>query len=298
MRGDSKKIEASTVRPGGILVPLRHHHPPVSPPGDAWRRDMQHVERLTQGGRLHEALQLCDRIATRSDEACYHAAIARGNILLELGDPAGALSCFESVADPGTPDAQIDCARGIALFELCYLPEAEGALRSAIRGNPDLAEAHFVLGLVAELLGTGDEGEYFRRARRLAPERYCLPTPRSRQSFQGLVDLALAALPVPARAALHRIAVVVSELPTPGDLARSDPPASPTALGLFVGNETTDRGPEAQSLPVILLFKRNLERALPDDVDLVREIRSTVLHEIGHALGWSEEQLQGEDLLL
>jgi predicted Zn-dependent protease with MMP-like domain len=46
----------------------------------------------------------------------------------------------------------------------------------------------------------------------------------------------------------------------------------------------------------IVLFKRNLERAAPDDGDLHDEIRTTLLHETGHFFGMSEEDLDGVGL--
>jgi predicted Zn-dependent protease with MMP-like domain len=44
------------------------------------------------------------------------------------------------------------------------------------------------------------------------------------------------------------------------------------------------------------LFQKNLERAAASREELEEEIRITVLHEIGHHLGWDEEELEARGL--
>jgi predicted Zn-dependent protease with MMP-like domain len=44
------------------------------------------------------------------------------------------------------------------------------------------------------------------------------------------------------------------------------------------------------------LFHRNLERAATTREELEEEIRITVLHEIGHHLGWDEKDLEERGL--
>src|SRR5262245_29570273 len=103
-----------------------------------WESLLDEAASALEEDRHHDALQLCDRAALLGDEARYNAAILRGDILLELGDPSGALSSYETVADPDVQDPDLDCARGMAFFELGRLAEADSALRSALRGNADL----------------------------------------------------------------------------------------------------------------------------------------------------------------
>lgn len=259
-----------------------------------WNEILDDAERLWRDGRHHDALQQVDKAALASEDARYHAALLRGDVLLDLGDPLGALSSYESVADPMTPDPDVDAARGIALFELARFPEADNALRSALRGRADLAEAHYTLGLLYELLGNGRDIEHFRIARKLAPEQFPPPSQLSRDEFESAIQSAAGELPLSVQRAIEGIPVLVQELPHPDDLREAIPPVSPRCLGLFVGlaprfRSTLDEGVAEQ--PVILLFKRNLERACDSRDGLIEEIRLTVLHEIGHALGLSEEQL-------
>jgi len=262
----------------------------------AWQILLAEAEQALDEGRHDDALQLCDRAAHRSDEARYHAALLRGDILLDLGDAAGALSSYETVAHPERTDPGLDCARGVALFELGRLPEAENALQSAVTGAPDLAEAHYTLGLIAELLGTGREAGYFRAARRLDKERFRAPTPMSQEAFESAVDEALHGLAAGFVAALEHVPVLVVELPHPDDLRHAEPPLSPLALGMFVGTPPTLAGavmdtPDPRQATMVL-YKRNLERAAPKRAQLIDEIRRTVAFELGAALGMSELEVE------
>ncbi len=267
---------------------------PENPDSSDWRDLLDEASQAHADGHDHDALQLCDRAAMCGEEARYFSAVMRGDVLIDLGDTSGALSSYDSVADPSVPDPDLDCARGVALFELVRFAEADNALRSATRGDPSLAEAHYTLGLLAEITGSGRDGEYFRQARRLDPGAYPPPIQLGRQEFESAVDEALAQLPEPVRKATQEVPIVIAEVPHPDDLVQSDPPLSPAMLGMFVGPSSAevsvlDAPPEQQ--PTILLFKRNLERASHDRETLIREIRTTVLHEVGHAIGLSEADL-------
>lgn len=231
--------------------------------------------------RHHDALQLCDRAALQSDSGRYGAALLRGTILLDMGDARGALSSYDSVADPKVPDAELDCARGLALFELARLAEAENALRSAVRGAPHLARAHFALGLIAELLGNGEEAEHFRKARKLEPENYPPQRRTGAEEFQKAVTAAIDSLSDAARGVLRKMSVLVAELPNPQDLVRQNPPVSPQAPCMVVGvlDAQSDDPEDVSAVEVgVLLFKRNLERLTTGTDDLTHNVREALLH--------------------
>src|SRR5205814_440893 len=52
--------------------------------------------------------------------------------------------------------------------------------------------------------------------------------------------------------------------------------------------------PEAR--PTILLYRRNLSRAAHNDDELRREVRDTLMHEVGHLNGEDDEQLRDRGL--
>lgn len=228
--------------------------------------------------RIHDALQLCDRAALRSDEGRYLAARLRGDILLDLGDARGALSSYDSVAEPTVPDPELDLSRGLALFELARLAEADNALRSALRGKPDAAEGHYTLGLIAEMEGSGEQDGYFRRARLLAPGRYPASAKVRPEQFTLAVTAAVAKLDGPTRARLSQTPLLVAEYPNAADLARRSPPISPLAFVMRVAVRTVQvpGQPPDSSGTALLLFKRNIERAYPEAEAMVRAIGETL----------------------
>jgi predicted Zn-dependent protease with MMP-like domain len=64
-------------------------------------------------------------------------------------------------------------------------------------------------------------------------------------------------------------------------------------LGLFVGHEHGAELGEAQPLPPqILLFLDNIwDLAEADEANYCAEVRLTYFHELGHYLGWNEEEI-------
>jgi predicted Zn-dependent protease with MMP-like domain len=62
-------------------------------------------------------------------------------------------------------------------------------------------------------------------------------------------------------------------------------------LGVFEGASLLDE-PDADKLPRIRLFVENIwEYVEMDEQDFLDEVGTTFLHELGHYLGWDEEQL-------
>ena len=233
---------------------------------------------------------VCDRAALECDEARHTAALVRGAVLLELGDPGGALSCYEAIAVPNQPDPDLDCARGVALFELGQLPEAEAALKSAILDDPGLAEAHYTLGLLYELSGVPEAVRCFREARRLSPEKYPADSQYTRTEFEQLLNDAVAELPKVVVEALEEYPIVVADLPMVNELRQIQPRMSPQSLALVLGSEGSAAGPEK---PCLLIFKRNVERAFRDRETTAERLRQTVIREFSHALGFSDDDLEG-----
>ena len=68
-------------------------------------------------------------------------------------------------------------------------------------------------------------------------------------------------------------------------------------LGLFLGPSSLD-DPGASPLPAqIILFLENIRDAAGGEQRSFRkEIRKTLLHELGHSLGWEESELEARHL--
>src|SRR4029079_954938 len=96
------------------------------------------------------------------------------------------------------------------------------------------------------------------------------------------------------RRAMKNLAIVVEDEPAPGLLAEMEIEPPDTLLGLYQGIPLTERHWDyGNALPDrILLFQGPLERESDDEVDLVVAIGETLIHEIGHYFGLSEEEIE------
>jgi predicted Zn-dependent protease with MMP-like domain len=116
----------------------------------------------------------------------------------------------------------------------------------------------------------------------------------TRAQFERSVADALATIPRRFRDAMRNIAIVVEDEPAP-DLLREmeiDPPD--TLFGLYQGVPLTERRWDfGNALPDrIVLFQGPHEREADDEDDLVTSIGETLIHEIGHYFGLSEEEIE------
>lgn len=104
-----------------------------------------------------------------------------------------------------------------------------------------------------------------------------------RARFEALVAEALDGLPSDFAHALSNVEVLIEDTaPDPG------------LLGLYEGIPQTDRdGAYAGVLPDrITIYRRSIERIATSEDDLRKIVRDTVLHEIAHHFGISDERLR------
>ena len=115
-----------------------------------------------------------------------------------------------------------------------------------------------------------------------------------RKAFENLVAEALASIPRRFKKAMHNIAIVVEDEPSPEMLAEMEIEPPDTLLGLYQGIPLTERSSSyGNTLPDrVLIFQGPHEREAEDEDDLVVAIGETLIHEIGHYFGLSEEQIE------
>jgi predicted Zn-dependent protease with MMP-like domain len=118
--------------------------------------------------------------------------------------------------------------------------------------------------------------------------------PVPREKFERLVADALASIPRRFRDAIANLAIVVEDRPSWNLLAEMQIEPPDTLLGLYQGTPLTERRWDyGNTLPDrILLFQRPIEDASEDEDDLVVAIGETLIHEIGHYFGLSEEEIE------
>ena len=110
------------------------------------------------------------------------------------------------------------------------------------------------------------------------------------RTAQQVVEAARRRLPAEVRDAAAQVPVCYEPCPNDAILAEG---WEPDILGLFVGHEHLGELADAQPLPPqILLFLENILDAAEGDLAVYRdEVRLTYLHELGHYLGWDEEEI-------
>ena len=102
-------------------------------------------------------------------------------------------------------------------------------------------------------------------------------------------------LPPDIRALARGVAVHYERAPADDVIAEG---FEPDILGLFTGSpHGTEFSQETPAPPQILLYLDSLWDFAEGDVDVFREeVRVTYLHELGHYLGWDEDQLAARGL--
>lgn len=115
-----------------------------------------------------------------------------------------------------------------------------------------------------------------------------------RETFEELVRQAVATLPEEITERMSNVDVEVQEQPTERQLRSLGVPSGRTLLGLYQGIPLTRRtsGYNLVSPDRIIIFQRPLELTSRGDDDLVKRVRDTVVHEIAHHFGISDERLQ------
>ena len=115
-----------------------------------------------------------------------------------------------------------------------------------------------------------------------------------RPAFERLVGEALATIPRRFRDAMANLAIVVEDEPSADLLEEMEIEPPDTLLGLYQGTPLTERRWDyGNTLPDrILLFQGPHERDSEDEDDLVVAIGETLIHEVGHYFGLSEEEIE------
>ncbi len=125
-------------------------------------------------------------------------------------------------------------------------------------------------------------------------------TDEQRLGFDELLEEVLAALPDDLRGRFDEIPLVVEDRPTPSMLKKLDVGPGEFLCGVHSGIPLTRRSVEHSGvLPtVITIYREGILLAAQSrsgrigERSLIRQIRKTVLHELGHHFGFEEEALK------
>jgi predicted Zn-dependent protease with MMP-like domain len=114
-----------------------------------------------------------------------------------------------------------------------------------------------------------------------------------REHFVKVVEEALDSLPQEFRSRIQNVAVLVEDMP-PNQPSPQSGQQRGLLLGVFHGVPTTKKsifnlpsGPDH-----IVLYQKNIEAVCSNETEVRKQIRLTVIHELGHYFGLDEEQLK------
>ena len=115
-----------------------------------------------------------------------------------------------------------------------------------------------------------------------------------RERFRQLVAEAVDTIPARFRQHLQNIAIVVEDEPPPDVLAEMEIEPPDTLFGLYQGIPLPDRRwDHGNTLPdKISIYQFPIEDACETEEDIVTEVGETLIHEVGHFFGLSEEELE------
>jgi predicted Zn-dependent protease with MMP-like domain len=116
----------------------------------------------------------------------------------------------------------------------------------------------------------------------------------TRAEFESLVTEAVATIPRRFRDHMANISIVVEDEPADDLLDDMEVPDGETLFGLYQGTPLTERGwGYGNALPDrIVLYQWPIEDASDDEDDLVVAIGETLIHEVGHYFGLSEDEIE------
>jgi predicted Zn-dependent protease with MMP-like domain len=117
----------------------------------------------------------------------------------------------------------------------------------------------------------------------------------TREAFKALVEEAIDSIPPRFAREVRNVAIVIEDEPSSELLTEMEIEPPDTVLGLYQGIPLTERRPSGYGnvLPDrITLFQRTIEEECEGNEDeIVVAIGETLIHELGHYFGLSEEEI-------
>jgi len=115
-----------------------------------------------------------------------------------------------------------------------------------------------------------------------------------RKFFEELLQDAVRELPAEFRDKLRNVAIIVEDYPSQELIEQMELDPDETLFGLYEGVPLTERGFFDQPLHPdrILIFQRAIEDACDSPEEIKEELKTTLVHEIAHFFGLSDDYLE------
>ena len=115
----------------------------------------------------------------------------------------------------------------------------------------------------------------------------------NRADFVNAAEEALDSLPEEFRSRIKNVAILVEDFP-PNQLPPQPGQQRRLLLGIFHGVPATKKS--VFDLPTgpahIVLYQKNIDAVCSSEAEVRHQIRQTLMHELGHYFGMTEEQLR------
>ena len=115
----------------------------------------------------------------------------------------------------------------------------------------------------------------------------------NRENFVKVAEETLDSLPEEFRSRIHNVAILVEDFP-PNQSSPRPGQQRRVFLGIFHGVPATKKSIFDLSVgPAhIVLYQKNIEAVCSTEAEVRHQIRQTLIHELGHYFGMTEEQLK------
>lgn len=255
--------------------------------GDAERA----VNEATKARRLVRKLPAADRTELEPE-----VLVLLADCLIEAGRPREALPAYSEMRALAPDNVEVDSLEAVARFHLWEFDAALRLLDSYERAMGASALSLYYRSLALEFSNQQSEAElFFKQAAEMDPESFPAPVRLDEREVEQLVHEVLESLPEDVQRAIGNVHISVVSLP---DRHLHQNGIDPLTLGVYTGTDLLSESylDGQTSLNRIEIFQRNIERIAADRDEVKEELRITLLHEIGHHLGWDEHELHERGL--
>lgn len=255
---------------------------------------LQQVRKLADRMSWHDAALEAEELL---DEAPEHIEALELLARVQLGmmDAEGAVLSWEQARElDGCPRAERLAGLAMARLDTCDLVGAAASAREALRLDPSIAEAHYVLGLALERQrGRGVEAaQALVAANRLDPQAFPFPMDLDPEVWEQALTTAMLQIAPEFRQLWEGVPVQLPRHPDLDVLRTHEPPLSPRIVGMFQGTPPEDSDPWETRPEGLLLFVENLARVSSLD-ELIERIADILEQE---AMAWLGEDPWADDL--
>ena len=119
------------------------------------------------------------------------------------------------------------------------------------------------------------------------------PPRLSLSEFEKLVEKAIAELPEEFKSRIDNVVIAVEDEPTDEDYELTDTPDDEDLFGIYRGPMSTEMTWDTLPglPPQVVVFRGPILRNTDTSREAVREIRDTIIHELGHYFGLEDDEM-------